>query len=91
MNKVQLVEAVAAAGKLTKKDAEVAVKAVTDSIVAALKNGEKVQLVGFGTFEVKARGERKGRNPQTGATIEIPASRLAAFSASKALKEKLNG
>ena len=81
MNKVQLVEAVAAAAKLTKKDAEAAVNAVTASIVEALKNGEKVQLVGFGTFEVKARGERKGRNPKTGAEIVIPASKAPAFSA----------
>ena len=79
MNKVQLVEAVAAAGKLTKKDAEVAVKAVTDSIVAALKNGEKVQLVGFGTFEVKTRGERKGRNPKTGEDIVFPLQSIPLF------------
>ena len=87
MNKVQLVEAVAAAGKLTKKDAEVAVKAVTDSIVEALKNGEKVQLVGFGTFEVRERGARAGRNPKTGATIQIAASKLPTFKAAKALKD----
>ena len=90
MNKVQLVEAVAAAGKLTKKDAEVAVKAVTDSIVAALKNGEKVQLVGFGTFEVKTRGARTGRNPKTGETIKIAASKNPAFSAGKAFKDAVN-
>ena len=90
MNKVQLVEAVAAAGKLTKKDAEVAVKAVTDSIVAALKNGEKVQLVGFGTFEVKARGERKGRNPKTGEEIVIAASKHPTFTAGKAFKDAVN-
>ena len=91
MNKVQLVEAVAAAGKLTKKDAEIAVKAVTDSIVAALKNGEKVQLVGFGTFEVKERAEREGRNPKTGETIKIAASKSPAFSAGKGLKDAING
>ena len=90
MNKVQLVEAVAAAGKLTKKEAEVAVNAVTASIVAALKNGEKVQLVGFGTFEVKTRGQRKGRNPKTGAEIVIPASKAPAFSAGKAFKDAVN-
>lgn len=90
MNKVQLVEAVAAAAKLTKKDAEAAVNAVTASIVEALKNGEKVQLVGFGTFEVKARGERKGRNPKTGAEIVIPASKAPAFSAGKAFKDAVN-
>ena len=90
MNKVQLVEAVAAAAKLTKKDAEAAVNAVTASIVEALKNGEKVQLVGFGTFEVMARGERKGRNPKTGAEIVIPASKAPAFSAGKAFKDAVN-
>ena len=90
MNKVQLVEAVAAAGKLTKKDAEVAVKAVTDSIVAALKNGEKVQLVGFGTFEAKEHAARKGHNPATGEVIEIAASKAPSFKAGKALKDALN-
>ena len=86
MNKVQLVEAVAAAGKLTKKDAEVAVKAVTDSIVAALKNGEKVQLVGFGTFEVRERAARECINPQTKAKVKVPASKVPAFKAGAALK-----
>ena len=86
MNKVQLVEAVAAAGKLTKKDAEVAVKAVTDSIVAALQNGEKVQLVGFGTFEVRERAARKGINPLTKAPIDIAASKSPAFKAGAAFK-----
>ena len=90
MNKVQLVEAVAAAGKLTKKDAEVAVKAVTDSIVEALKNGEKVQLVGFGTFEVKDRPARAGINPATRKAITIPASKRLAFTSGKTLKAKLN-
>ena len=86
MNKVQLVEAVAAAGKLTKKDAEVAVKAVTDSIVEALKNGEKVQLVGFGTFEVRERAARTCLNPQTKAKIEVPASKVPAFKVGQGLK-----
>ena len=90
MNKVQLVEAVAAAGKFTKKDAEAAVNAVTASIIEALKNGEKVQLVGFGTFEVKERAKRTGRNPQTGAEIVIPASKHPAFSAGKAFKDAVN-
>ena len=89
MNKVQLVEAVAAAGKLTKKEAEVAVKAVTDSIVEALKNGDKVQLVGFGTFEVKTREAHAGRNPATGESIMIPASKHPTFSAGKSLKDAL--
>lgn len=90
MNKVQLIEAVAAAGKLTKKDAEVAVNAVTASIVAALKNGEKVQLVGFGTFAVKTRDQRPGRNPKTGAEITIPASKCPTFTAGKAFKDAVN-
>ena len=89
MNKVQLVEAVAAAGKLTKKDAEVAVKAVTDSIVAALKNGEKVQLIGFGTFEVRERAEKEARNPRTGETIKVAATKVPAFKAGAALKAKV--
>ena len=90
MNKVQLVEAVAAAGKLTKKDAEVAVKAVTDSIVEALKNGEKVQLVGFGTFEVKEKAARECRNPRTGETVKVPATKRPVFTAGKALKDSVN-
>ena len=90
MNKSQLIEAVAAKGGMKKKDAEAAVNAVTETIAEAMKNGEKVQLVGFGTFEVKARGARTGRNPKTGETIEVPASKHPAFSASKALKDQLN-
>ena len=90
MNKSQLIEAVAAKNGMKKKDAEAAVNAVTETIAEAMKNGEKVQLVGFGTFEVKARGARTGRNPKTGETIEVPASKHLAFSASKALKDQLN-
>ena len=90
MNKVQLVEAVAAAGKLTKKDAEVAVKAVTDSIVAALQNGEKVQLVGFGTFEVKEKAARECRNPRTGETVMAGESKRPVFTAGKAFKDAIN-
>ena len=90
MNKVQLVEAVAASAKLTKKEAEAAVNAVTASVVEALKNGEKVQLVGYGTFEVKERGQRKGINPKTGAEIVIPASKAPVFSAGKAFKDAVN-
>ena len=90
MNKSQLIEAVAAKNGMKKKDAEAAVNAVTETIAKAMKNGEKVQLVGFGTFEVKARGARTGRNPKTGETIEVPASKHLTFSASKALKDQLN-
>ena len=90
MNKSQLIEAVAAQSGLKKKEAEAAVNAITASIADALKAGDKVQLVGFGTFEVKARGERTGRNPKTGETIKVPASKHPAFSASKALKDRVN-
>ena len=91
MNKSQLIDAVVAKGGLKKKDAEAAVNVVTATIAEALKNGEKVQLVGFGTFEVKERSARTGRNPKTGETIEVPASKHPTFSASKALKDCLNG
>ena len=91
MNKTQLIEAVAAKADIKKKDAEAAVNALTDVIAEALKAGEKVQLVGFGTFEVKARAAREGRNPKTGATIKIAASKAPAFSAGKGLKDTVNG
>ena len=90
MNKTQLVEAVAVKANLKKKDAEAAVNAITEAIAEALKAGEKVQLVGFGTFEVKERAAREGRNPQTGAKIAIAASKHPAFSAGKALKDSVN-
>lgn len=90
MNKTQLIEAVAAKTELTKKQAEAAVNATIASVVEALKAGDKVQLVGFGTFEVKERAARTGRNPQTGATIEIAASKAPAFSAGKAFKDAIN-
>ena len=86
-NKQELVDSVAKATGLTKKDATAAVDAVFTSIEEALKNGEKVQLIGFGNFEVRERAARKGRNPQTGAEIEIPASKVPAFKPGKALKE----
>ena len=89
MNKVELVNAVAAKAELTKKDAEKAVSAVISSIEDALKAGEKVQLIGFGTFEVKERAARTGRNPQTGAAVEIAASKVPAFKAGAALKNAL--
>ncbi len=87
MNKTELVTAVAEKTELTKKDATKAVEAVFDTIQETLANGEKVQLIGFGNFEVRDRAARKGRNPQTGKEIEIPASKVPAFKAGKALKE----
>ena len=87
MTKVELIAAVATNAGLTKKDAEKAVSATLDVITDALKNGEKVSLVGFGTFEVRERKEHQGRNPQTREPMTIPASKLPAFSAGKALKD----
>ncbi|MBY6273174.1 MAG: DNA-binding protein [Caldibacillus debilis] len=87
MNKTELVNAVAEAAQLSKKDATKAVDAVFDTILNALKEGEKVQLIGFGNFEVRERAARKGRNPQTGEEIEIAASKVPAFKPGKALKE----
>lgn len=91
MNKTQLIEAVAAKADLKKKDAEAAVNALTEVIAEALKAGDKVQLVGFGTFEVKERAAREGRNPKTGETIKIDACKKPSFSASKVLKDQVNG
>ncbi|MFQ9984794.1 MAG: HU family DNA-binding protein [Lachnospiraceae bacterium] len=90
MNKTELVAAIAAQAEISKKDAEKAVNALTDTIAEELKKGEKVQLVGFGTFEVSQRAARVGRNPQTGATMEIKASKAPKFKAGKALKDALN-
>ena len=87
MTKVELVAAVAANAGLTKKDADKAVSATLDVITETLQKGEKVSLVGFGTFEVRERKERQGRNPQTREPMTIPASKLPAFSAGKALKD----
>ncbi|MDD4850185.1 MAG: HU family DNA-binding protein [Gemmiger sp.] len=89
MTKVELIAAVAADAGLTKKDAEKAVTSTIDAITEALKQGDKVSLVGFGTFEVRERPARKGRNPQTKQEITIPASKLPAFKAGKALKESV--
>ncbi len=90
MNKTELITAVAQEAEITKKDAEKTVKAVLDVITAALDKGEKVQIIGFGTFEVRERKEREGINPTTQKKITIPASRTAAFKVSKQLKEHLN-
>ncbi len=90
MNKTELVAAIAEKTELSKKDAEKAVKAFTDVVVEELKKGEKIQLVGFGTFEVSERAARTGRNPQTGAEMNIPASKSPKFKAGKAFKDVLN-
>ena len=87
MNKAELVAAVAEKTALSKKDSEKAVNAAFETITATLVAGEKVQLVGFGAFEVKERGSRMGRNPQTKEEIEIPATRVATFKVGKALKD----
>jgi len=87
LNKTELISSVAEKTDLTKKDAEKAVNAVFAAIEEALARGEKVQLVGFGTFEVRDRKERTGRNPQTGEEIVIPAAKVPAFKAGKSLKE----
>ena len=90
MNKTELINAVAEKAELSKKDAEAAVTAMIDAITGALVEGEKVQLVGFGAFEAKARAERVGRNPQTKETITIPASKTPVFKAGKALKDAVS-
>ena len=87
MNKVELVAAIAEKSELTKVDAEKALKAFIDTVTEELKNGGKVQLVGFGTFEVGERAARKGRNPKTSEEIMIPASKSPRFKAGKALKD----
>ena len=89
MNKTQLIEQVASKFEMKKKDASAIVETTLDAIVKALENGEKVQISGFGTFEVKSRSERSGRNPKTGEAVTIPASKYPAFTASKALKDSL--
>lgn len=87
MNKTELIAAVAEQAEMSKKDAEAAVTATIDVISEALRKGEKVQLVGFGSFEVKTRAERMGRNPQTKEPIPIPVSKAPIFKAGKALKD----
>ena len=90
MNKTELIAAVAEKAELSKKDAEKAVKALTEAVAEELKKGGKVQLVGFGTFEVSDRAAREGRNPQTGAAMKIAASKMPKFKAGKALKDMIN-
>lgn len=90
MNKAELVAAMAAEAELSKKDSEKALKAFIEVVTNELKKGEKVQLVGFGTFEVAKRNARTGKNPQTGKAIKIPACKAPKFKAGKALKETVN-
>ena len=90
MNKTELVAAMAEKAQLSKKDAEAALKAFTDVVAEELKKGEKIQLVGFGTFEVSERAARTGRNPQTGEEMPIAASKAPKFKAGKALKDSIN-
>ena len=87
MNKAELIAAVAEKASLSKKDSEAAVNAALEAISAALQDGDKVQLVGFGSFEVKKRAARTGRNPRTKEAVEIPASQVPVFKAGKALKD----
>ena len=90
MNKTEFIAAIAEKAELSKKDAEKALKAFTDVAEEELKKGEKIQLVGFGTFEVSERAAREGRNPQTGATMKIEACKVPKFKPGKALKDAVN-
>ena len=90
MNKTELITAIAESADISKKDAEKALKAFVDVVTEELKKGEKVQLVGFGTFEVSERAAREGRNPQTGKTMKIEACKAPKFKAGKALKDAIN-
>ena len=90
MNKAELIASVAGSAGLSRKDAEKAINAFIESVQDALKKDDKVQLVGFGTFEVRNRAARKGRNPQTNKEITIPASKVPAFKVGKALKDAIN-
>lgn len=90
MNKAELISSVAEKTEFTKKDAEKAVSAVLDSIVEALSRNDRVQLVGFGTFEIRERAARKGRNPQTGEEINIAAAKVPVFKAGKALRDAVD-
>lgn len=89
MNKSELVSKVAESTGVSKKDADQVVNAVFESVTEALSEGDKVQIIGFGTFEVRTRSEREGRNPATGEMIKIPAGKVPAFKPGKALKEKV--
>ena len=91
MNKTELVNAVAAAANLTKKDAAAAVSATLDAITASLGSGDKVQIDGFGTFEVRERAARVCKNPATGASVNVAACKVPSFKAGKSLKDTVNG
>lgn len=90
MNKAELITSMAEKSNLTKKDAELALKAFIESVSETLENGDKVQLVGFGTFETRVRAEREGRNPRTKEVINIPATTVPVFKAGKEFKDKVN-
>jgi DNA-binding protein HU-beta len=90
LNKTELIGEVAGKAGITKKDAEKVINAFFTTVENGLKSGDKIQLIGFGTFEVRDRQARKGRNPQTGAEIDIPAARVPAFKPGKALKDALD-
>ena len=90
MNKTELIAAIAEQADISKKDAEKVLKAFVDVVTEEMKKGEKVQLVGFGTFEVSERAAREGRNPQTGKTMKIEACKAPKFKAGKALKDAVN-
>ena len=90
MNKTELIAAIAEKAEISKKDSEKALKAFVDVVTEQLKNDDKVQLVGFGTFEVSKRAAREGRNPQTGKTMKIEACKAPKFKAGKALKDSIN-
>lgn len=91
MNKSELIEAIANEANLSKKDAEAAVNAYTTVVTNALKAGDKITLVGFGTYEVRERAAREGKNPQTGEAIKIAAAKVPAFKPGKGLKDMING
>jgi len=90
MNKTELVAAAAEKAGMTKKDTEAVIKTAFEMIEAALVGGEKVQLIGFGTFEIRERSARQGKNPRTGETVTIPAARVPVFKAGKALREAVS-
>ena len=91
MNKSELIEVIAKEASMSKKDAEAAVNAYNKAVTDALKKGDKVTLVGFGTYEVRERAAHEGKNPRTGETLRIPAAKVPAFKPGKTLKDALNG
>lgn len=91
MNKTELISAVSAATNVSKKDTAAVIEETLKTIAQAMTDGDKIQLIGFGTFETRTRGERTGKNPRTGETVKIAACKAPAFKAGKALKDKVNG